>query len=65
LRGYNTPWTDSSSKVRVAVSVRGKIPSSTVCGSFCGGLAEITIVAKRANFNDSVEVTTYLYAKNP
>lgn len=65
LRADSSTWTDSTSKVAVDVTVKGRIPSATVCGSFCGGLAEITIQAKRRNFNDSVVVTTYLYAKNP
>ena len=65
LQNYNTPWTDSTSKTPVDVTVRGSVPSAAVCGSYCDGLAEITIMAKRRNFNDSVTVTTYLFAKNP
>jgi prepilin-type N-terminal cleavage/methylation domain-containing protein len=70
LRGYRDSLTDSTSKLLVDVTVRGSTPSAVVCGSFCGGggsggVAEISIKAKRRNFSDSIVVTTYLFAKNP
>ena len=65
LRGYKTPWIDSTSKVRINVSVNGGAPPASVCENYCDSVAMITITAKRQSFNDSITVTTYLFAKNP
>lgn len=65
LRNDNSTWIDSTSKVKVRVTVQGAAPPGSVCANYCDNVAMMTIVAKRENFNDSISVTTYLFAKAP
>ena len=65
LRSDSSTWIDSTSKVGIVVHVKGDAPSASVCANYCDSVAMMTITAKRASFNDSIAVTTYLFAKNP
>lgn len=63
LQMLDSSWTDSTQgNLRIQVRARGGIPPASVANGFpADRLAQITVVAKRTTYQDSMSVTTYLW----
>lgn len=62
LQNMDRTWVDSTSRVHVDVSLKGGVPPAEACQGFAADqLAQITVVAKRHGFDDSLSVTTYIW----
>lgn len=66
LKALDSTGADRTSGIPIQVRVKGNIPAASVCAGFaCDSLAQITVVAKRANSKDSLRISTYIFAKAP
>lgn len=62
IQNFKGDWIDSSSRIKIHVTAIGGIPPAIVCVGFDPNkLAQISVTAKRENFNDSLSITTYLW----
>ena len=63
LQMLDSSWIDTTQgTIRVQVRARGGIPPASVANGFpADRLAQITVVAKRTTYQDSMSVTTYLW----
>lgn len=62
LQTLDSGWTDSSGNVRIRVRATGGVPPASVCKGFLPEqLAQVRVLAKRENFDDSIDVTAYLW----
>lgn len=63
LQMFDSSWTDTTQgALRIQVRARGGIPPASVANGFpADRLAQITVVAKRTSYQDSMSVTTYLW----
>jgi len=63
LQMFDSSWTDASQgSLRIQVRARGGIPPASVASGFpADRLAQITVVARRTTYRDSMSVTTYLW----
>jgi len=62
LQHADSSWIDSTGRVKVSVSLKGGIPPSSVCDGFSPEqLAQISLVARRQGFDDSLSITTYVW----
>jgi len=66
LKSLDSSATDSSNGVKIRVSVKGSTPPTSICALFpCANVARVSVTARRTGFNDSMVVSTYLFAKAP
>jgi|GEM_PF-1183468 prepilin-type N-terminal cleavage/methylation domain-containing protein len=65
LRSLDSSWVDSTNSATDSLTVQGSAPDPSFCGNYCDSLAQITVKAKRPNFNDSITITTYLFVETP
>jgi prepilin-type N-terminal cleavage/methylation domain-containing protein len=66
LRGLDSIGEDRTGNVPVSVRVHGSAPPAGTCTGFpCDSLAQVTVVAQRTSYPDSLSVTTFLFAKRP
>jgi len=62
LQHIERSWIDSTGRFKVDVSIKGGTPPSSVCNGFSPDqLAQLTVVARRQGFHDSLSVTTYVW----
>lgn len=55
-------WIDSSSRLKIHVTVDGGLPPDSVCKGFAPEkLAKVTVTAKREAFDQELTITTYLW----
>lgn len=66
LRALDSSGVDRTNDVPIRISVRGSPPPAAVCPDFdCPDLVQVHLVARRETINDSVTVSTFLFAKSP
>lgn len=64
LRTLDSTGIDISSGTAIRVRVKGAVPPPSICAGFaCDSLAQITVVAQRTNYPDSLRISTYIFAK--
>lgn len=65
LRTMDSTWVDSTNSAADSLTVLGSAPDPSFCGIYCDSLAQITVKAKRRNFDDSISIVTYLFVETP
>ncbi|MEN9307337.1 MAG: hypothetical protein RL173_1269 [Fibrobacterota bacterium] len=62
LQNVDSSWIDSTGRFKVSVSMKGGTPPASVCNGFSPEqLAQVSLVARRDGFDDSLSITTYLW----